>query len=299
MADTSRTMIVWKRRLPGLIMTMPAVIVFTAMFLVPTVLGFVLSLTNWNGFSLNLTFIGFENYLRAFENPRSVDAAIFTTVFAVVTTVVCNLVGLALAVLIAGPGRANTVVRAVFFYPYIISALIIGFLWSAMLAPQGVFNSILANLGLPSIPFLTDPAFAQTSVIVTGIWAHYGFSMILYIAGLKSIPAEYYEAATVDGAGPWARFKNITVPLLAPIVTVNIVLGLVTALRVYDVVLALTAGGPAGSTETVVFQILKNSFDNGKLGYGAAQGVILLIVTAVLGIGVTLARRNAEKKVAD
>ncbi len=289
----------WRRMLPGFVMGAPATIVFIAMFVIPMILAFVLSLTNWNGYGLTFDFIGLQNYIDAFRNPRSLDAAIFTGVLAVVGTVLCNALGLGLAVLISGSGPLNTAARTVFFYPYIISALVIGFLWSTLLAPQGVVNSLFTQVGLPTLPFLTDPTFAKGAVIFTVVWSHFGFNMILYIAGLKSIPAEYYEAATVDGAGRWMQFRNITIPLLAPVVTVNLVLSLVGFLKVYDVVLSLTAGGPAGSTQTVVYQILNDAFINGKLGFGAAQAVLLLIVTAILGLGVTLSRRSAEKKVAE
>src|SRR5699024_8797895 len=131
---------------------------------------------------------------------RSRDAAVFTAVVALVGTVLCNIVGLALAAAISGPGRANTVMRTVFFYPYIISALIIGFLWSAMLSPNGVINGVLTQIGLSPAPFLTDTTWAKASVIATILWSSFGFNMILYIAGIKSVPAEFYEAATVDGA---------------------------------------------------------------------------------------------------
>ncbi|WP_350347607.1 sugar ABC transporter permease [Agromyces sp. G08B096] len=290
---------VWRGRLPGLIMGGPAVLVFLAMFIIPMFLAFVLSFTDWNGYSLNFNFLGFENYEHAFRNPRTVDAAIFTAVVAFFGTILCNGVGLATAALISGPGRANTVMRTVFFYPYIISSLIIGFIWSAMLAPEGVVNSLLGGVGIPPLPFLTDVTFAKASIILTIVWSHFGFNMILFLAGIKSVPVEYYEAATVDGATRWQQFRNVTLPLIAPVVTVNLVLTLVGLLKVYDVVLALTNGGPAGSTQTIVFQILNDSFANADLGFGAAQSVILLIVTAVLGLGVTLARRGSEKKVAD
>lgn len=290
-----------KRRrawLPDLIMAGPAVVVFLLMFIIPMILAFVLSLTDWNGYSLNFTFIGLENYQFAFRNPRTVDAAIFTAVVAVTGTVLCNVVGLAVAVLIAAPGRANTVLRTIFFYPYIISSLIIGFLWSAMLQPNGVANSLLGHIGIGPLPFLIDPVWAKGSVIATILWSSFGFNMILFIAGIKSVPAEYYEAATVDGASRWQQFRSITVPLIAPVLTVNLVLTLVGLLKVYDVVLALTDGGPAAATQTIVYQILKDSFARSALGLGAAQSVVLLIVTAVLGLAVTFARRGAEKKVA-
>lgn len=290
---------VWRDRLPGIVMGGPAVLVFLAMFIVPMVLAFVLSLTDWNGYSLNFTFIGFDNYAEAFRNPRTVDAAVFTAVVAFVGTVLCNAVGLLIAALIAGNGRANTLLRTIFFYPYIISALIIGFLWSAMLSPQGAVNGLLDHLGVGPVPFLTEVGFAKASVILTIVWSHFGFNMILFLAGIKSVPTEYYEAATVDGASTWQQFRNVTLPLIAPVFTVNLVLTLVGLLKVYDVVLALTDGGPAGSTQTIVYQILRDSFAQSELGFGAAQSVILLLVTAVLGLAVTFARRGAEKKVTD
>lgn len=289
----------WRERLPGLLMGGPAFLVFLAMFVIPMFLAFVLSFTDWNGYSLQFTFIGLENYEQAFRNPRTVDAAIFTAVLAFFGTILCNGVGLAIAALISGPGRANTVMRTVFFYPYIISSLIIGFIWSALLAPQGAVNGLLAQIGIPALPFLTDVTFAKASVIITIVWSHFGFNMILFLAGIKSVPPEYYEAATVDGATRWQQFRNVTLPLIAPVLTVNLVLTLVGLLKVYDVVLALTDGGPAGSTQTIVFQILNDSFANADLGFGAAQSVILLVVTAVLGLAVTLARRGSEKKVTD
>jgi ABC-type sugar transport system permease subunit len=298
-ARTRRRRTSWLDRLAGVIMAGPALLVFIAMFIVPMLLAFVLSFTDWNGYSLRFDFIGFENYADAFKNPRTVDAAIFTAVIAVIGTVLCNGVGLAVAALIAGNGRGNTVLRTVFFYPYIISALIIGFLWSAMLAPQGAVNSLLGQFGVDPLPFLTDVTFAKASVILTIVWSHFGFNMILYIAGIKSVPTEYYEAATVDGASRWQQFRSVTVPLIAPVLTVNLVLTLVGLLKAYDIVLALTDGGPAASTQTVVYQILKDSFAQAKLGFGAAQSVVLLIVTAAIGLAVTFVRRGADRKASE
>ncbi|WP_315636315.1 MULTISPECIES: sugar ABC transporter permease [Microbacterium] len=289
----------WRNRIPGILMGGPAVAVFLAMFVIPMILAAVLSFTDWNGYSLNFTFVGWDNYIKAFRSPRSTQAAIFTGIIAVVGTILCNAIGLAIATLIAGPGRSNTILRTIFFYPYVISALIIGFLWSAMLSPTGAVNGLLGTLGLPAMPFLTDPTFAKASVIFTIVWSHFGFNMILFLAGIKSVPAEYYEAATVDGASRWQQFRSITLPLIAPVFTVNLVLTLVGLLKAYDVVLSLTDGGPAGSTQTIVYQILKDSFANSALGFGAAQSMILLIVTAVVGLAVTLVRRRAEQKATD
>lgn len=289
----------WQRLLPEFVMTAPALVIFVGMFVIPTILAVYLSMTNWNGFSLNPSFIGLENYSDLFNNPRAQSAALFTAIIAIVGTILCNVIGLGLAVLIAEPTRANSVIRTVLFYPHIISALIIGFLWSAMLSPTGIVNSTLAQLGIDALPFLSDPTFAAVCVIATIVWATFGINLILYIAGIKSVPTEFYEAATVDGASKWQQFTAITFPMIAPIMTVNLIIVLVSLLRTYDLVLALTGGGPAGRTQTIVFQILVDSFQNGKLGFGSAQAVVLMIVTAVLGVVITLARRRAEEKVTD
>ncbi len=289
----------WQRLLPEIVMTTPALVIFVGMFVIPTILAVYLSMTDWNGFSLNMNFIGLENYTDLFSNPRAQSAAVFTAVIAIVGTILCNVIGLGLAVLIAEPTRANSIIRTVLFYPHIISALIIGFLWSAMLSPTGIVNSTLAQLGIDAVPFLSDPTFAAVCVIATIVWATFGINLILYIAGIKSVPMEFYEAATVDGASKWQQFKSITFPMIAPIMTVNLIIVLVSLLRTYDLVLALTGGGPAGRTQTIVFQILVDSFQNGKLGFGSAQAVVLMIVTAVLGVVITLARRRAEEKVTD
>lgn len=289
----------WADRVVGLVMAGPAVVVFIAMFVIPMILAFVLSLTDWNGYGLDFQFIGVDNYRVAFKNPRTLNAATYTAVIAVTGTLLCNGLGLAVAALISGAGRLNTVLRTIFFYPYIISSLIIGFLWSALLSPHGAANSLLGAVGLGPLPFLTDPTWAKASVIATIAWAHFGFNMVLYIAGIKSVPTEYYEAAAMDGASRWRQFRSITVPMIAPVVTVNLVLNLVGLLKAYDVILALTDGGPAGSTQTIVYQILKDSFAQSKLGLGAAQSVVLLVVTAVIGLAVTFARRGADQKVAE
>ncbi|MGG1910285.1 sugar ABC transporter permease [Microbacterium sp. NRRL B-14842] len=136
----------WRNRIPGILMGGPAVAVFLAMFVIPMILAAVLSFTDWNGYSLNFTFVGWDNYIKAFRSPRSIQAAIFTGIIAVVGTILCNAIGLAIAALISGPGRSNTILRTVFFYPYVISALIIGFLWSAMLSPTGAVNGLLSTL---------------------------------------------------------------------------------------------------------------------------------------------------------
>ena len=287
------------RRTPELVMTLPAVILFAGMFVLPTFLAIYLSLTDWNGYSNNPSFIGLSNYTHLFDNPRIGAAAVFTGGIAVLGTVLCNALGLGVAVLISEPTRINAVLRTLLFYPYILSTLIIGFLWSTLLSGNGVINSFLSQVGLDALPFLADPQWAKASVLVVVVWSTFGLNLILYLAGLQSVPKEYYEAATLDGASAWQQFRHITFPMIASVVTVNLVVVMVALLKTYELVLALPGGGPAGKTQTVVYQVLFESFQNSKLGFGSAQAVLLMLVTATLGLGISVLRRKSEQKVAE
>ncbi|MDX3853190.1 sugar ABC transporter permease [Streptomyces sp. AK02-01A] len=275
-------------------MTAPAVVLFAVMMLVPLVLSGYLSLTDWDGYTAHPAMVGLHNYRVLLHDPEVRHAAGITAVVAVAGTVVINLAGLGVALAIATPGRLNTLLRTVFFYPYVISALIIGFLWSALLSTNGAVNTVLRAAGHAGLPFLSRPGWALASLIAVIVWSGFGFTMVLYIAGLQTVPASLIEAARIDGAGRWRTLRSVTLPMVAPIVTVNIVLTLVSLLRSYDLVLSLTGGGPAGSTQTAAYLILSESFQNNVLGYGSAQSVVLTVVTGIAALAVTLLRRRAD-----
>ena len=281
-------------RLAGVLMTAPAVVLFAVMMLVPLVLSGYLSLTNWDGYTAHPALVGLHNYRQLTHDPEVRQAASVTAIIAVVGTIVINLVGLAVALAIATPGRLNTLLRTVFFYPYVISALIIGFLWSALLSTNGALNTVLEAAGHAGLPFLSRPGWALASLITVIVWSGFGFTLVLYIAGLQTVPASLMEAARIDGAGRWRTLRSVTLPMIAPIVTVNVVLTLVSLLRSYDLVLSLTGGGPAGSTQTAAYLILSESFQNNVLGYGSAQSVVLTVVTGLAALAITLMRRRAD-----
>ncbi|MFF3559640.1 carbohydrate ABC transporter permease [Streptomyces sp. NPDC002574] len=281
-------------RLAGVVMTAPAIVLFAVMMLVPLLLSGYLSLTDWDGYSASPAVIGLHNYRVLLHDPEVRQAALTTAVIAVVGTVAINLAGLGAALAISAPGRVNTLLRTVFFYPYVVSALIIGFLWSALLSTNGAVNTVLEALGHSGLPFLSMPGWALASLITVIVWSGFGFSLVLYIAGLQTVPVSLMEAARIDGAGRWRTLRSVTLPMIAPIVTVNLVLTLVSLLRSYDLVLSLTGGGPAGRTQTAAYLILSESFQNNVLGYGSAQSVVLTVVTGVAALAVTLLRRRAD-----
>lgn len=271
----------------------PALVLLAVFMLVPIAIAGYLSFTDWDGLTPGPNALGWANYQRLLSDVDVRNAAVVTLVITVVGTIGCNAAGLGLALLLNRRNRFTGLLRAVVFYPYVVGPIIIGFLWSAILGADGV----IANALIPA-PFLSDPAWAVGSITFVVVWSQFGVNVVLYLAGLQTVPPSLLEAATVDGAGRWQTFKAVTWPVLAPSVTVNIVLVLVGLLRVYEIVLALTGGGPAGRTSTFAFLILSSSFRTNQLGYGAAQAITLMVVIGALALGVTALRQRAEKAVA-
>lgn len=276
----------------------PALVLVALFVLIPIGIAAYLSFTNWDGFTIPPSWIGVRNYERLFQDPDALRAATYTAVITVVGTIVCNAFGLGIALLLNRNTRVNTVMRVLVFSPYVIGPIILGFLWASILGTNGALNSVLTFLGVERVPFLADPAWAMATTLLVIIWATFGLNVILYLAGLQTLDNSLLEAAKIDGAGPWATFWRVKLPVLAPTVTLNIVLTAIGLLRVYEIVLALTAGGPAGSTQTVVFNILTTSFSRSQLGYGAAQSVVLMLVIIVVTVVLTQVRRRSEEAVA-
>ncbi|HLH58452.1 MAG TPA: sugar ABC transporter permease [Streptosporangiaceae bacterium] len=274
------------------IMALPGTVLFAGLIGVPVVLMFVFSFTNWNGLSGEREFNGLSNYAEAFRDPTLLHAYIVSIVIAVAGVVLLDVAGLALAVAVAGPSRANFVYRTVLFYPFILSAVAVGFLWSALLSYGGAANVLLHAFGFAPLQFLGTPTLALASVTLVSVWQLLGFSVVVMVAGLQSVPAELLDAARVDGASRFGTFRHVTLPLIMPTITFNSVIVLVFLLRSYDIVVALTAGGPAGATETVAFKIINDAFSQGQLGYGSAQSVLLIALTALVAFGSIALRRR-------
>lgn len=279
------------------VMIGPALALVALFVLIPIAIAAYLSFTDWDGFTIPPSWIGTRNYERLLQDPEVLRAATYTGVIAVVGTLACNALGLGIALLLNRNSRVNTVMRVLVFSPYVIGPIILGFLWASILGTNGAVNSLLTSLGVDRVPFLADPTWAMVTTVLVIIWASFGLNVILYLAGLQTLDASLLEAATIDGAGPWATFWRVKLPVLAPTVTLNIVLAAIGLLRVYEIVLALTAGGPAGTTQTVVFTILTTSFSRSQLGYGAAQSVVLMIVIIVVTVALTQLRRRSEEAV--
>jgi len=287
-----------RRALLDSALTLPALVVYVGLMIIPVGFAVYYSFTRYNGIpSQAPQWVGWENYLRVFQDPAGEmhSSVLVTAILAVIGSVLINLIALGLALLLHTRSTFNTFGRAVMFYPYVLSSLIVGFLWRALLGPQGAANTVLEQWGLERMPFLSDPNWSVGTLLGVIIWAHFGLQLVLYIAGLQAVPADLQEAARIDGASRWQVFRHVTWPALAPTVTITTITAMLALIKVYDVVLGLTNGGPGDATQTWAYEILGVSFANYKIGLACAQAVLLIIVAAILSFSIMAFRRRAEE----
>lgn len=287
----------WRDAVGTAVLTVPSVAVYVGLMVVPVGFAVYYSFTDYNGIpSQSPEWIGTANYHQIFQDPiGAMGGAVWVTAaVAVFGAFVVNVVALGLALLLKRTTRFNTFARAVMFYPHVLSALIVGFLWQAILGPQGAVNNLLANVGHPGLPFLSDPDWALVTMIGVIVWGQFGVQLVLYLAGLQAVSAELQEAARIDGANVPQVFRHVTWPALAPTVTITIVTAMLTLLKTYDVVLGLTNGGPGDATQTWAYEILAVSFANNEIGLASAQAVLLILVAALLSFTIITLRRRAE-----
>ncbi|HBG01582.1 MAG TPA: ABC transporter permease [Firmicutes bacterium] len=272
-----------KGKLEMVLFTLPAVILVTMMIYIPFISSGYYSLTEWNGISSVATFVGLENFKTIFlKSSQFTNVLIFTGKYTALFVLFSNVLALALAVLLVTKIKTANFLRGVFFVPYIMSMTIVGFIW------KFIFSSGFARLyqitgwAFLNWSWLGNANLAFYSVVLVGVWQQLGFYMVLYIAGLQSIPGDVLEAATVDGAGSLRRFFSVTLPLLAPSITICLFMSLTNALKMFDIVLALTQGGPGGSTYTATLDIYREAFQRNNFGLGSAKAVVFFFIVLVL-----------------
>ena len=277
---------------------MPAVLLVAAIIYAADLAGGWYSLTNWSGASASAKWVGLDNFKQVFRDGTARSALLHTLLVAAVFVVVANVLGLALAVGLGRTVKSRNVLRSIFFLPVAMSPLAVSYIWQYILQFQGPLNGLFGALGLNGAKqdWLGSPTFAIWTIVVVLIWQFSGLAMVFYLAGLQSIPEELDEACAVDGASSWYRFRKVTLPLLAPAITISMTFTMVLGLRVFDQVMALTAGGPVNATETLATQVYQQTFVNDKFGYGAALSVVLTVLVALIGFAqlVVLRRREAR-----
>ncbi|MEZ0067330.1 ABC-type sugar transport system permease subunit [Streptacidiphilus sp. MAP12-20] len=271
---------------------------YVLFILVPVIMSAWQSLTDENPLLAQARFVGVANYTEMTHDSALAASLGFTLVLAGAVTVVANAAGIGFAMLLNKTSLSFRMMRTVAFLPQVLSGVIVGFVWRYILAQDGILNNVLVSTGIIGKPitWLGSPHLAMFSVGLVAAWVLTGFTTVVHLAALQSIPVELYQAAMVDGAGRWQRFRQITFPMLAPGTTISVTISLITMLKLYDIIAVLTSGGPADSTQSTALYIIQLAFTDDRYGYASAVAMLLLAVSAVIALSVTglLRRREVE-----
>lgn len=278
-----------KELLMGLLFISPGLIGFFFFILIPIVSSVIVSFANWNflkGFDA-IEFIGIENYIRMFSDDWFLVSYKNNILFTLITVPVLIVVGLVMAEMLNRYVFGNQAIRIMMFIPYIASVVAIAAVWQVIFHPSfGPVNQFLAAMGVKNLPkWFVDYKLSLYTIMIVYIWQQIGYTMIVYLSGLKSIPTDMYEAASIDGAGPIRQFLNITVPLVSPTTFFLTIMGIIGSFRVFDHISLLTNGGPGNSSSVMAFYIYRKAFEEYKVGYANALAwalfVLIFIVTLV------------------
>lgn len=263
-------------------MAVPAFLLFALFFLYPLSQGIWMSLTDWDGIS-RANFIGLQNFFDFFRDDRAIADIKNTLLFALGSAPLLNIVGLGYALLMNGKFKGKGAARVMIYLPAIISPLIMGYIWYMLLQPgRGFVFHALELIGKSSLlgNWLGDYTACMVVLILVNVWQYAGMTMVIYLAGLQSIPEELYESAKMDGAGFWNSFRYVTMPMLLPSIRINVVTNIIGSLAVFDIVMALTDGGPGYSTETLSIYIMRMCYGS-KTGYSTAVAIIMFFIILI------------------
>ncbi|GAA2638644.1 sugar ABC transporter permease [Streptomyces vastus] len=281
------------------VFTVPALVLFGLLVLVPMGYAFYISFFNWGGFGTPTDSVGFDNYTRLFDDPVFLGD-LWRGFLLIAFSIVLQLpFALAMAVLLNQKLRGRAVYRMLFFAPYILSEVITGVLFSMIFAPdEGLADKVLDAVGLAGLGgdwFAGQDTVLPTLFLVM-TWKYFGFHMMLYLAGLQGIPAELHEAARIDGASTWQRFRHITLPLLAPTLRISVFLAVIGAIQLFDLVWVITAGGPDHASETMVISLFQYGFKRYQMGYASAISVAMFLISLVFALAYQrfVLRRDTE-----
>ncbi len=262
----------------------PTLFIFGLFLFFPALNGLWISLTKWDGVNPQV-FVGIKNYIKLFSDRGFWDSFLRTIFFTGVSVPLVYVSAMGLALLLSGVRKGNDFFRAVFYWPTMISSIIVGLTWRFLLGEEfGVINYLLTVMGHSPVKWLTDRNYSMGVVIFVTAWSMSGYYMVMFISGIKAISETYYEAARIDGAGFYHQFRYITLPLLKPTSLLVLVLSTVTIIKTYPLVYALTQGGPAGATKFMVQTIQETGFEKNQMGYASAMTMILFVLLAMFTV---------------
>lgn len=272
----------------------PALIIFVMFVYYPLFMTLIYSFTDWNGFSKDYNFVGFKNFITVFAERENLVAFWNTIYFAVLSIALGTIIQLTLAVLLHMKIKGSNIMRTLIYLPAVISPLIVGLTWNSFMQYTGIINQFLINLGLENlvVDWLGDVAVVKNSLVFINLWQYTGVGMVIFLAGLGSIPAEVNEAATLDGAVYFRKFRSITLPLIMPFITIVLFIGITGGLRVFELPFIMTNGGPIGASKSVVMAIYENAFGYQRFGVASSIGIVFFLFIA----GITLFQLRMTRK---
>ncbi|MER5847600.1 sugar ABC transporter permease [Streptomyces sp. NPDC002012] len=272
---------------PPWFFVVPALVVYGVVVLYPSLAGVMYAFTDWSGIG-GFSFTGLDNFRALLDDSRALESVSNTLLLTVAVVVVQNGVGLLLALGVHADIKSRALLRLIFFAPAVVSPVMVAILWKYVYNPENGagLNGVLGAVGLGGLrqDWLGDPSLALWSVAAMVVWQYAGYSMVVFLAGLQGIPDELHEAARIDGAGSWQRFRHVTWPLLAPALTINLMLSTIGGLKLFDQVYAATNGGPGTSSETLSTVLYKEAFVYGKFGYSTAVALVLALFVAAVSL---------------
>lgn len=276
------------RRLNLLLFLLPAAAIYTLFQFYPMLSGFYYGFTDWDGLSPVMKTVGFDNFKEIAHDPLIFRSLKNTLILTLLIVTVQNGLGLMLAIMLDRKLAGRALFRAVYFLPVLLSTTVVGFIWSAIFNPViGSWGSILRAVGLnglANLDLLGNSHSAIYTIVFVMIWQYLGYSMVIYLAGLQTIPGDMYEAADIDGAGRWRKFRNVTFPLIAPSLTINVILSTVGCFKAFDHIFVLTGGGPGDASQVIGTAIYTVAFSNNRYGYGIALSMLLFLAIVLVSM---------------
>lgn len=284
-----------RRNFWGYLFILPNFLGFLVFMLIPILMSLYFSFTNYDVIS-TIEFVGLENYIHLFQDEQFIVAILNTLWFTVLTVPVGVILSLLLAVLLNRQIRGIAILRTLIFIPVITSMVAVSLVWSMLYEENGgLLNTLLGYLHLPSVAWLTSTEMAMVSIAVMSIWKGLGYNMTIFLAGLQGVPRDLYEAATIDGANAFQKFRKITVPMIGPTTYFVTLMALIGSLQVFDQVNIMTNGGPVNATRTIAFHLYQYGFQFYKMGYACAAAYVLFILVFI----VSLIQNRSSKKWAE
>lgn len=272
----------------------PAMVIYGSFFIFPFLFSLYLSFMQWNLISPNKEFVGIDNYMALFADPVFWISLKNTVIYVLGTVPLSMILGLAMAILVEAAGRFREVYRFLFFIPVVASIAVVSIVWTLLFSPNnGLISNFLQVFGVQGPNWLNDPNWAMWALILVGVWKAMGYNMVLYIAGLKSIDRQLYEAAQIDGAGRWMQFRSITLPLLSPVTFFVMIVSIINSFQVFATIHIMTRGGPNNATNVLVYEVWQEAFQFFDIGKASALSMVLFLL--VLAITVVQIRMTESK----